>query len=55
MSEQQQTNGSDESSAHARRANLFSKWRQRDRIAGSTTETNNNIDIQALATNDCSR
>lgn len=53
MSEQQQQiNGSsDESSAHARRANLFSKWRQRDRVAGTTTETvnNNNIDISASA------
>ena len=49
MSEQQQqTNGGDESSAHARRANLFSKWRQRDRVAG-TTDPNNNIDISASA------
>jgi len=48
--QQQQTNGAgDESSAHARRANLFSKWRQRDRVAGATTETNNNIDISASA------
>ena len=45
--QQQQINGGDESSAHARRANLFSKWRQRDRVAG--TETNNNIDISASA------
>ena len=50
MSEQQQqTNGGDESSAHARRANLFSKWRQRDRVAGTTTDPNNNIDISASA------
>ena len=50
MSEQQQqTNSGDESSAHARRANLFSKWRQRDRVAGSTETNNNSIDISASA------